>query len=289
MKKVIAAILILAVAVCLAACKNKKNTSDSTTELITAAPGGVTQVTPAASGSEAAPGGVTTPVPGADSNTMVLTTQTGATVPVVPTTAVVLDPAAVTALSTSPFITTGSPYLTTPPVVTSQQPGVTYVTAYPTQSTQYQPTQSAQPTQPTQPVPSDVTPTDPTAPTQTPSSDAPTTTTAAPNPGTRTSKTLVISDVAAGGGKKVYLDIDQSGWNSSFKRNSGNVSVTVDGRGYTVPASIDAGSSRIVVDLSSVEVEDGARVTVSVPSSFVQTSDGTQYNNGTSVSGSVYF
>lgn len=283
MKKVIAAVLILAVAVCLAACKSKKGTSSSTTDLVTVTPGGVSEVTPSVSGSEAVPGGLTAPSASADSNTMVLTTQTGATVPTVPTTAVVLDPAAVTSLTTMPIVPGTSQYLTMPPVITSQQPGVTYVTS---------PTQPTLPTQPSAsgvPTPSDVTPTDPTASQQPASSDVPTSTTASPNPGTRTAKTLVITDVGAMSNKRVALTIDQSGWNSSFKRNSGNVNVSVDGRSYTVPASIEAGSSRITVDLSNVEVEDGTRVTVSIPSSFVQTSDGLQYNNGTSVSGSLYF
>jgi len=105
----------------------------------------------------------------------------------------------------------------------------------------------------------------------------------------RTSKTLVITDVGSMSGGRLFLTIDQSGWNSPFKRNNANVSVSVDGRSYTVPASIEAGSSHITVDLSNVEIEDGSRVTVSIPAEFLVTSDGTQYNSGTSASSNVYF
>ena len=261
MKKVIAAVLILAVAICFAACKKKDDPASTLPNLSTAAP--------------AVPSSTDVTLPSADTSTtnadsLILTTKTGETVPSIATTAVSLDPNAVTALTTSLVVIPTTNPVVPPPVVTSQQP---YVSTTPTS------------------IPGSSTPTSDGTSSQTPSSSntLPTVEPTTSAPGPSGSTPLTINDVSATGEKKVVLSVDTSGWNGSFKRNSQSVSVTVDGRKYTVPASISEGSTSISVDLTNVEVEGGTQVSVSIPSAFLQTSDGTQYNKATSVSGSVYF
>ena len=119
------------------------------------------------------------------------------------------------------------------------------------------------------------------SPTASASTTAATTTTSA----VRRAKTVVINDIATTSDKKLVVTIDSNGWDGSFQNNSQNISIKVDGVAKSAPCSVRSGSKNadgyqyITIDLSELSVPEGSNVQFTVPSAFLQTSSGAQYNN----------
>lgn len=267
MKKVLAAILMLAVAVCFAACGDKNQNPTPQLSLSANMSAGSTNTAlpvsdstaSSESSSESLP--ISTPQNG-EGTTMVLTTKQGETAPTVLTTVFVPDPAAVTtAISTTPFLPptpSGSPY-GPPPVVTSQiTPTSPNTTGDPTSDLFANRSTTTTKNNQTQP-----------------------STTAQ----TRKSKSVVINDIATTPEKKMIVTINSNGWDGKFKNNSQNISVKVDGDVKVVPCSVSSGSQNadgfpyITIDLSGVSVPEGSNVQFTIPSAFLQTTSGAQYSS----------
>ena len=262
MRKVLAAVLILAVAITFAACSGKNNDPSQTASL-SANLSAITSDTASNPYSQSAPVSVSS---NGDDSTIVLTTAQGETAPSVVTTAFVPDPAAITTKPVTATPATSGFNFSAPPVVTSQ----------------------VAPVNPVNPV-------NPVSTTQDPTSDLfadrsttakKTTTTAAPtSAATRSSKSVVINDIATTSDKKMIVTINSNGWDGKFKSNSQTITVKVDGEYKSAPCSISSGSSNadgfpyITIDLSNVSVPEGANVQFTVPSAFLQTSSGSQYSS----------
>ncbi len=290
-RKIIAVVLVLSLAVLFAACKGNDNNPslpsfsfDPNTSL--SGTGG----DPSSSGTSDNPVSVSTPA--GSENTVILTTQTGQTMQTVATTRFSPEPVTTTQPSTTdPNVPLTVPTMTTPSVYTSQSPGgVTYVTVSPTiptyttrnpylttvnpylTTTRYNPT--TQPTSVTIP-----TVTQPTTTTTRPTTTQPTTS------ATRRAKTVVINDIATTSDKKMVVTIDSNGWDGSFQNNSQTITVKVDGVAKSAPCSVRSGSKNadgyqyITIDLSELSVPEGSSVQFTVPSAFLQTASGAQYNN----------
>ena len=278
LKKILAVILILAVAICFAACGKRTADPDQTSNTLSAEFSDLTGDSAAsdlsASDLSASDLSVTD---GSGASEIVLTTQPGQTMPTVATTAFVPG-AASTQLSTmTPSTNFTVPGMTTPTVITSSLP-YTYLTVNTgVASTQYttRTTSSIFTTASTTSLIPTVTTTSATV------SVPPTSTTAA----TRSSKSVVINDYATTSDKKLVVTIDPTGWDGKFQNNSQNITVKVDGVSKTAPCSIRSGAKNadgyqyITIDLSSVSVPDGATVQFTVPAAFLQTTSGAQYNS----------
>ena len=302
-RKILAVGLVLLLAVLFAACKNDNNTPSLPS--FTFDPSTTTTDADASfdpSSSDLSNTGVSAN-PGNDS-TVILTTQAGQTMQTVATTRFVPEPVTTTqGGSTDPNVSLTVPTMTAPTVITSQNPGgVTYVTVSPTlPSSPYYTTRmtTVNPYLTTQPtvnpylttrIPTSV-PTNPTSPTASPITTPSTTTTTAPTttaPTTaavRRAKTVVINDIATTSDKKMVVTIDSNGWDGSFQNNSQNINIKVDGESKSVPCSVRGGSKNadgyqyITIDLSQVSVPEGSNIQFTVPSAFLQTSSGAQYNN----------
>ncbi len=266
MKKVIAALLVLTVAVCFAACK-KKDTTPSTSLPDLSADFSASQIPTSADEQPVEPNGI------------LLTTMPGETQPTVATTQFVPDLAAVSSITTLPNAATSQftvPSMTTPPVVTSQQPGVTYVTVNPIPSAQTPSSSTPLPSSlPTVTTPTSTTTTAPTSTTTT----APTTTTKAP-----VKAVNAHTNFAGYSGKKLTVEMDAAGWDGRIVAKSGNVQVKIDNETKTVPATVSGSSAgsnpTVVIDLSNVAVPEGAKITYSVPPQMIQSSEG-QFNQNT--------
>lgn len=291
-KKIIAVVLVLTLAICFAACTGGQK--DPTLPSFSFDPNAST-TDPGATNDPTASGesGSNIPVTAGTENdsTVILTTQQGQTMQTVATTAFRPEPVTTTTPSTTdpnPSLTV--PTMTAPTVYTSQNPGgVTYVTVsptLPTYTTAYttrNPYLTTQPTQnpyltTTQPTTQPITITTTTPRTQT--------TTAAPtSAATRRAKTVVINDIATTADKKLVVTIDSNGWDGSFQNNSATIGIKVDGEAKSAPCSVRSGSKNadgyqyITIDLSQLSVPEGSNVQFTVPSAFLQTTSGAQYNN----------
>ena len=293
-KKLIAVLLVLALAVLFAACKNNNEPSLPS---FTFDPNTTTTGSDDVS-LDPTSGGVALTDPTANDSTVILTTQAGETMQTVATTAFVATPVSTTEStvgSTDPNVSLTVPGMTAPTVVTSQYPGgVTYVTVSSTlPSSPYYTTRPGYTTMPTvnpylTTQPTNVTTLPTAAPVTVPTSrpTSATTTTAAPtSSATRTSKTAVINDIASTGDKKLVVTIDSKGWDGSFQNNSGTISVKVDGEAKSAPCSVRSSSKNadgyhyITIDLSELSVPTGSNVQFTVPAAFLQTTSGSQYNN----------
>ncbi|MBR6313116.1 MAG: hypothetical protein IKR49_00560 [Clostridia bacterium] len=291
-KKIIAVVLVLTLAICFAACTGGQK--DPTLPSFTFDPSAST-TDPNATNDPTASGVSDSSVPVSagteNESTVILTTQQGQTMQTVATTAFRPEPVTTTTPSTTdpnPSLTV--PTMTAPTVYTSQNPGgVTYVTVsptLPTYTTGYttrNPYLTTQPTQnpyltTTQPTTRPITITTTTPTTQT--------TTAAPtSAATRRAKTVVINDIATTADKKLVVTIDSNGWDGSFQNNSATIGIKVDGEAKSAPCSVRSGSKNadgyqyITIDLSQLSVPEGSNVQFTVPSAFLQTTSGAQYNN----------
>ena len=308
MKKVLAVVLVLSLAICFAACKKDEEDLTTTENSLTAElPSDLfstdnyeeddSEVMSASVEDENA------------ASTILLTTEAGQTMPTVATTMFVPQPVATTAPGGNLTV----PTMSAPSVnVSSQQsytfstvPGGGSVPAYiPTTRTQptfgttsffaptttsyspYTAVTSARPSgasATTTTTSSGVLPslTLPVATTRATTTTAPTTT----GPITRSSKTVVINDYAITADKKLVVTIDPNGWDGSFQNNSQNITVKVDGASKTAPASVKSnaknadGYQYITIDLSELSVPDGSSVQFTIPSAFLQTTSGAQYNS----------
>lgn len=279
MRKFIAVVLVIGISICFAAC-GKDDTDDTTLPNLLQTNTSIEQI-----GTDVS---VTTNQ-NAES-TMILTTKAGETAPQVSTTAFVPDSAALTlitsAISGTAINIASQGELSVPSVVTSQAPA-TIATA---------------PVQPTaQPV---VTPTGaPTSqgisPSRTDNTTATTSTTAAPTTKetttalTRTSKAVAINDIATTSDKKMIVTLDSSGWNGNFKNNSSSINVKIDGVDLSAPCSVKSGAKNsdgyqyITIDLGNLSLSEGSKVQFTVPSAFLQTQNGEQYNSAFSGSYTV--
>ena len=287
-KKIIAVVLVLTLAICFAACTGGQK--DPSLPSFSFDPNAST-TDPGATNDPTASdvSGSNIPVTAGTENdsTVILTTQQGQTMQTVATTAFRPEPVTTTTPSTTdpnPSLTV--PTMTAPTVYTSQNPGgVTYVTVSPTLPTYTtrNPYLTTQPTQnpyltTTQPTTQPITITTTTQTTQT--------TTAAPtSAATRRAKTVVINDIATTADKKLVVTIDSTGWDGSFQNNSATIGIKVDGEAKSAPCSVRSGSKNadgyqyITIDLSQLSVPEGSNVQFTVPSAFLQTTSGAQYNN----------
>lgn len=252
MRKIIAVILIIGISVCFAACKNDDPDESDLPSLIQTNPTESADITDVSNS--------TAP------STMILTTRAGETAPQVSTTEFVPDVAALTVITsaTSAAPTTDISFvvptdLSVPSVVTSRAP-TTFPTLPPTTASTTSPTVSSGST---------------TRPTTT----EPTTTR------NRNSKAVYINDIATTSDKKMIVTLDSSGWSDKFKTNSQNITVKIDGTDFSAPCSVKSGAKNpdgyqyITIDLSKLTLSDGAKVQFTVPTAFLQTSDGEQYNS----------
>lgn len=286
-KKLIAVLLVLALAVLFAACKNNNEPSLPS---FTFDPN--TTTTDTDTSSDPFSSDVSISAPTVDDGTVILTTMQGETMQTVATTQFVTTPVTTTAPTTDPNVSLTVPSMTTPTVITSQNSGgVTYVPVsptLPTNPTRYNPYLTTMPTvnpylttRPTVPT------TTPTVPSVSPINTTTTrpTTTAPTTSATRTSKTVVINDIATTGDKKMVVTIDSKGWDGSFQNNSQTITIKVDGEAKSAPCSVRSGSKNadgyqyITIDLSELSVPEGSNVQFTVPSAFLQTTSGAQYNN----------
>ena len=290
-KKIIAVVLVLTLAICFAACTGGQK--DPTLPSFTFDPNAST-TDPNATNDPTASGVSDSSVPVSagteNESTVILTTQQGQTMQTVATTVFRPEPVTTTAPSTTdpnPSLTV--PTMTAPTVYTSQNPGgVTYVTVsptLPTYTTAYTTRNPYLTTQPTQnPY---LTTTQPTTqlPITTASTTQPTTTAAPTSAATRRAKTVVINDIATTADKKLVVTIDSTGWDGSFQNNSATIGIKVDGEAKSAPCSVRSGSKNadgyqyITIDLSQLSVPEGSNVQFTVPSAFLQTTSGAQYNN----------
>ena len=286
-KKLIAVLLVLALAVLFAACKNNNEPSLPS---FTFDPNTTTTDTDASS--DPFSSDVSISAPTVDDGTVILTTMQGETMQTVATTQFVTTPVTTTAPTTDPNVSLTVPSMTTPTVITSQNPGgVTYVPVsptLPTNPTRYNPYLTTMPTvNPYLTTRSTVPTTTPTVPSVSPINTTTTrpTTTAPTTSATRTSKTVVINDIATTGDKKMVVTIDSKGWDGSFQNNSQTITIKVDGEAKSAPCSVRSGSKNadgyqyITIDLSELSVPEGSNVQFTVPSAFLQTTSGAQYNN----------
>lgn len=278
-RKIIAVVLVLSLAVLFAACtgnENKPSLPSFSFDPNTSTSG---------TNSSADPSNDPVSTPSGNEGTVILTTQQGQTMQTVPTTRFEPEPVTTTQPSTAdPNVTLTVPTMTAPTVITSQNPGgVTYVTVSPTTPI-YTPTYTTRnPYLTTQPTTNPYLTTQPTtAPSTTKqTTTAPTTTTSA----VRRAKTVVINDIATTSDKKLVVTIDSTGWDGSFQNNSQNINIKVDGVAKSAPCSVRSGSKNadgyqyITIDLSELSVPEGSNVQFTVPSAFLQTSSGAQYNN----------
>ena len=197
--------------------------------------------------------------------------------------------------TTDPNVSLTVPTMTAPTVYTSQNPGgVTYVSVSPTLPTNYTtnvPTANPYLTTKSPTVNPYLTTTTPTShsvtlptttvPTSATTTTAPTTTTSA----TRTAKQAVINDIGMTSDKKLVVTISSNGWDGSFQNNSQTISVTVDGEQKSAPCSVRSGSKNadgqpyVTIDLSELSIPAGSNIKFTIPSGFLQTSSGSQYNN----------
>ena len=276
MKKVLAVVLVLALAICFAAC-GKGGTDTTTTENTLTAEFPDDTQTSSDVPSDTEP--VDVSVTEENNSTMVLTTQAGQTMPTVSTTQFVPTPVT----TTTPGGTFTVPTMSAPTVYTSSQP-YTYSTVNP-----YMTTTRVTPTFSTSLPYTTVTSAKPST-TQSPYTITTTTrsTTTAPTttgPVTRSSKTVVINDYATTSDKQLVVTIDPKGWDGSFQNNSQNITVKVDGVSKSAPASVKSsaknadGYQYITIDLSELSVPEGASVQFTIPSAFLQTTNGAQYNS----------
>ena len=276
MKKVLAVVLVLALAICFAAC-GKGGTDTTTTENTLTAEFPDDTQTSSDVPSDTEP--VDVSVTEENNSTMVLTTQAGQTMPTVSTTQFVPTPVT----TTTPGGTFTVPTMSAPTVYTSSQP-YTYSTVNP-----YMTTSRVTPTFSTSLPYTTVTSAKPSTP-QSPYTITTTTrsTTTAPTttgPVTRSSKTVVINDYATTSDKQLVVTIDPKGWDGSFQNNSQNITVKVDGVSKSAPASVKSsaknadGYQYITIDLSELSVPEGASVQFTIPSAFLQTTNGAQYNS----------
>ena len=298
-KKVLAILLVLSLAVLFAACKGSNEPSLPS---FTFDPNTTTSSDDASfdpSSSDLTGNGVSVSAQSQIDGTVILTTQAGQTMQTVATTAFVTTPVTTQPTSaTGPSVSLTVPSMTTPTVYTAQNPGgVTYVTVSPTLPTSPYVTTRIPTVNPymttTQPTVNPYLTTAPTtAPTTANLTTSPTTTTrattttAAPSSAAnRSSKTVVINDIATTGDKKMVVTIDSNGWDGSFQNNSQTITVKVDGQTKSAPCSVRSGSKNadgyqyITIDLSELSVPEGSNVQFTVPSAFLQTSSGAQYNN----------
>ena len=284
-RKIIAVVLVLSLAVLFAACTGNDNKPSL--------PSFSFDPNTSTSGSDSTADPSNDPVSnsGGNEGTVILTTQQGQTMQTVATTRFEPEPITTTQPSTTdPNVPLTVPTMTAPTVITSQNSGgVTYVTVsptLPTNTTRYNPyltTQSTvNPYLTTQPTTNPYLTTQPTtAPTTKQITTAATTTTSA----VRRAKTVVINDIATTSDKKLVVTIDSNGWDGSFQNNSQNISIKVDGVAKSAPCSVRSGSKNadgyqyITIDLSELSVPEGSNVQFTVPSAFLQTSSGAQYNN----------
>ena len=292
-KKLIAVVLVLALAVLFAACKNN---NEPELPSFTFDPNTTTTDTDASS--DPFSSDVSISAPTVDDGTVILTTMQGETMQTVATTQFVTTSVTTTAPTTDPNVSLTVPGMTAPTVITSQNAGgVTYVTVSPTLPTSPYVTTRIPTVNPymttTQPTVNPYLTTAPTtAPTTANLTTSPTTTTrattttAAPSTAaSRSSKTVVINDIATTGDKKMVVTIDSNGWDGSFQNNSQTITVKVDGQTKSAPCSVRSGSKNadgyqyITIDLSELSVPEGSNVQFTVPSAFLQTSSGAQYNN----------
>lgn len=297
-KKIIAVVLVLALAICFAACSGGEK--DPSLPSFSFDPNAST-TDPGATNDPTASGVSDSSVPVSagteNDSTVILTTQQGQTMQTVATTAFRPEPVTTTAPSTTdtnPSLTV--PTMTAPTVYTSQNPGgvtyvtvsptlPTYTTAYPTPYTTINPYYTTQRPQTT--VNPYLTTTTPTTklPITTASTTHATTTTAPTSAATRRAKTVVINDIATTADKKLVVTIDSNGWDGSFQNNSATIGIKVDGEAKSAPCSVRGGSKNadgyqyITIDLSQLSVPEGSNVQFTVPSAFLQTSSGAQYNN----------
>ncbi len=289
-KRIIAAVLVLSLAVLFAACKGNDNKPSLPS--FSFDPG--TSFSGGDSASDPSNSDVSVSAQTGEGNTVILTTTPGQTMQTVPTTRFVPEPVTTTQPSTvDPNVSLTVPTMTAPTVITSSNPGgVTYVTVsptLPTNPTRYNPYLTTQPTvnpyltttryNPT------TQPTSVTIPTVTQSTTKATTAPQPSSSATRRAKTVVINDIATTSDKKMVVTIDSNGWDGSFQNNSQNISVKVDGVAKSAPCSVRSGSKNadgyqyITIDLSELSVPEGSNVQFTVPSAFLQTSSGSQYNN----------
>ena len=281
MKKVLAVVLVLALAICFAAC-GKGDKEPTTTENTLTASIPVDDTT--ASDVESSSDPLNVSVTDAESGTMILTTQAGQTMPTVSTTQFVPTPVT----TTTPGGTFTVPTMSAPSVSYSSQP-YTYSTVSPYYSTtRVTPTfTTASPytaVTPAQTTSSSIIPTIPSL-TNTTSTTKATTAPTTTGPITRSSKTVVINDYATTSDKQLVVTIDPKGWDGSFQNNSQNITVKVDGVSKSAPASVKGnaknadGYQYITIDLSDLSVPEGASVQFTIPSAFLQTTSGAQYNS----------
>ena len=295
MKKVLAVVLVLALAICFAACRKGDDTTTTQSPLTASLPDDF----PSGDESDTDVDPQDVSVSDTDSATMILTTQAGQTMPTVSTTAFVPQP-----VTTTPGGNLTVPTMSAPGVsVSSQQPytystvpGGASVPAY-LSTTRVQPTFNTttqySPYTAVTPARSSTTSTTnsliPTLPSLTNSgvttTTRPTTAPTTAGPVTRSSKTVDINDYATTSDKKLVVTIDPKGWDGSFQNNSQNITVKVDGVSKTAPASVKAntknadGYQYITIDLSELSVPEGANVQFTIPSAFLQTTNGAQYNS----------
>ena len=292
MKKVLAVVLVLSLAICFAACGKGDKDTTTTENTLTASMPDVFPTDDSEIESDTDPLDVSV---SADDSTMLLTTQSGQTMPTVSTTAFVPTP--VTTVPTQPT-QPGSftvPTMSAPSVNVSSQPytfstvsGGGTVPPYvpttrttPTFNTTGSPYTAVTPAQPTAQPATRMTLPSLTVTSTTRTTTAPTTT----GPVTRSSKTVVINDYATTADRKLVVTIDPKGWDGSFQNNSQNITVKVDGASKTAPASVKAntknadGCQYITIDLSELSVPEGSSVQFTIPSAFLQTTNGAQYNS----------
>ena len=295
MKKVLAVVLVLTLAICFAACGKKGDDTTTTENSLTASlPDEYSSTSDSVPDVE--PQGVSSTE--ADSATMILTTQAGQTMPTVSTTAFVPTPVT----TTTPGGTFTVPTMSAPSVSYSSQPysystvpgggsvpaytptsriSPTFSTLSPSYTAPTPPAQTTQRIVPSVPTLTNVSNTTTPIITTTRPTTAPTTT----GPVTRSSKTVVINDYATTSDKKLVVTIDPKGWDGAFQNNSQNITVKVDGVSKSAPASVKGsaknadGYQYITIDLSELSVPEGASVQFTVPSAFLQTTSGAQYNS----------
>lgn len=93
---------------------------------------------------------------------------------------------------------------------------------------------------------------------------------------------------------KLYLSISPASWSSDIKANSTSISIRVDGveSAEKVTCSVTAGKNadgmqEIIIDLSGQSISSGSTVSFTIPSNFLVSKAGTQFNSTYSSSVSI--
>ncbi len=93
---------------------------------------------------------------------------------------------------------------------------------------------------------------------------------------------LLVNSTAYGGGI-IYVEVEPSNWSSGFVSASKSIPIKVNGDSAgsvtcKVPSSKTGDNYEIKIDLSSIDVPEGATVEFTIPTGIVKSKSGTQHN-----------